>query len=45
MWFPNPVDLEIMLQLLLLDIFIQFGLLVVDTVPAGTGSIKVLLLR
>ena len=32
------------MQRLLLDIFIQLVVRVVDTVPAGTGIIKVLLL-
>ena len=41
--FPNPVNLDIKMQRLLLDIFIQLGVRVVDTVPAGTGIIKVLL--
>ena len=34
---------EIRTQRLLLDIFIQIGSRVVDTVPAGTGIIKVIL--
>ena len=41
--FPNPINLDIKMQRLLLDIFIQLGVGVVDTVPAGTGIIKVLL--
>ena len=41
-WFPNPADLEIRMQQLLLDMFIWFGLLVVNMVPAGAGIKKLL---
>ena len=41
--FPNLFGLEKRMQLVLLDAFIQLGLHVVDTVPAGTGVMQVIL--
>ena len=43
--FPYFRLFKIRIQRLLLDIFIQIGSRVVDTVVAGTGIIKVLLQR
>ena len=41
--FLTPVCLKKRMHQLLLDVFIQIGKLVVDTVPAGTGVIQVIL--